>query len=307
MSYNINSNDWTITNPLLTLSDTSYNFIKYLNGNWSSISCSNNTIAAVNSYILFNMIFLSTDSGNTWTNITGDVGSVNLSYVYISNNNILLSAIRHGYYLSNLNPINWNFNTNYSFTASVCSTNGTIISGVDNNIYVSTNGGTSFTEFNTGPNMICIGMNATGSLIIAGGGNQIYLSTNSGTSFSSQNFNNSSIVSISTDASGSNIVLGTTENISLSTDSGSTWSNIYTVNANDTLCCVYITSDGSVIYGATLNNSICYSSDAGTSWSFTYPNNKNQNNWSSITSNSNGSTVYACINGDHIYTVNATI
>jgi hypothetical protein len=319
---------WNILNPLISTKGTNYSFLQYLKGNWFSLSCSNNgeTVLAVNTYLPLNMIFLSNNYGSTWQNITGSIGSVNLGYVCNSENvsDIYLTSPYHDLYVSNNSGSTWvsyksqvtDPNVNFNSLYVGCSNDGTIVLTIILSysqvylVFLSSDSGSTFNQILTSYTSeiwsgVAVSGNGNTMVIIATNGTCL-LSTDSGNTWNNITFdNNPNWCSVSIDSTGLNIVLASSNGyIYFSSNNGSTWASC----APQSLpwSCVYITSEANVIFAAAINNTIYYSYNNGSSWTPTYPNNKSTNNWSSITASSDGSVVYACINGGDIYSATST-
>jgi photosystem II stability/assembly factor-like uncharacterized protein len=301
---------------------TQYNFLQYILGNWMSINCNKNgsNIIAVNAYLPLNMIFLSTDYGSSWSNITGSIGNVNLSDACIdySGNNISLAAIRHAYYVSNNSGDSWNEysnNTSASFITSnstgeivlLAEGYGSTTSKSGSTVLLSTNYGSTTTTIleNYKYNWSSVSMNSSGTtMIVTSQTGYCFLSTDSGDNWSQINIPIYIWSSSSIDETGDNLCLCSLDGyIYFSSNAGTTWESC--APSSLTWSCISISSSANVIFACAVNNNIYYSSNKGTSWNSTSPNNS-PSNWSSITTNSDGTLVAACVNGGNIYIANTT-
>ena len=330
---------WNILNPLLSFKNTNYNFLQYIKGNWISLSCSSTgeTLFCVDAFVPLPLIFISTNYGSTWQNITGlnangtiynrNFGNVcnssDATYVYLTSprndcytsNNSGSTWVSYEAYFSTLPSYEYKFASQYI----ACSSDGTLILTslvitqtlpVTYYVYLSSDSGSTFNQILTSYTSeiwsgVAVSGNGNTMVIIATNGTCL-LSTDSGNTWNNITFdNNPTWSSLSIDSTGLNIVLSSSNGyIYFSSNNGSTW--VSCAPQSLPWSCVYITSNANVIFAAAINNTIYYSSNNGSSWTPTYPNNKSTNNWSSITASSDGSVVYACINGGDIYSATST-
>lgn len=323
MQYEIGN--WTMVNPLLIMANTEYNFLQYTLGNWVSCSCNNegNIVAVINSYLPLNMIFLSSNYGQTWTNITNNIGNVNLSSVSVdpSSNFISLAAIRHAVYTSNNLGQSWteylfnqsNINNSYAFIASGLNGQNILVTNSYNpgftyqGTYLSLDAGLNFTEILVEYNSnhwSGVDMNSSGtSMVICSTTGYCFLSSDSGSTWTQLSVPNYKWNCITIDLTGNNIgIASQTGEIYISNDSGNTWSSC-SPNNNLIWKCICISANANVIYAGAINSNIYYTTNNGTTWSITSPS-LYPSSWKSISMSNDGSVVYACVDGGNIYVMN---
>ena len=310
--------NWTTTsNPLQIFSGTQNNFLQYILGNWTSISCdsSGQNLIIINSYLPLNNIFISNNYGNQWNNLTTSLGNINLSQAVITPNAncICLAAIRKGIYISNNSGGSWGsweeyLSENGIQNSIACSSNGQIILTIGcldyQNYYLlmSTNNGINFINPPT-PSIDWnyVSMNSLGTIMAAcSSDGQCYISNDTGTTWTPSYLPKYNWNSISMDSTGNNIVICSLNGfIYISNNSGSSWTLCSPINL--TWNSVFISSNANIIFATALNSSdIYYSTSNGTNWLTTSPN-PNSTNWGAICCNNDGSIVYTCINGGFIY------
>lgn len=323
MAYNIGN--WVMVNPLSIMANTEYNFLQYTLGNWICCSCNSlgNIVVAINSYLPLNMAFLSTDYGKTWTNITNNIGNVNLSCVYIDKNSnyISLASIRHAVYVSNnlgqswteflFNPLN--LNNSFAFVASGSNGQNILVANSYNpeftyqGTYLSLDAGVNFTQILTpydSYHWSGVAMNSSGtSMVICSVTGYCFLSSDSGSTWTQLSIPLYKWNGITIDSTGNYIAICSQDGyIYISTNAGNTW-NSCSPNNNFIWRCICISSTANVIYAGALNNNIYYTTNNGVSWQMTSPNSY-PSYWTSISMNSDGSVVYACVDGGNIYVMN---
>jgi len=174
--------------------------------------------------------------------------------------------------------------------------------GLYNNVFISTDVAQSF-------NLTTLGSHSWSSVCVNSNGNVIvtcsydgyvYISNNSGLNWNSVNLSNYCWSSVSIDSTGNNIVICSLDGyIYISNNGGTFWSSC-SPNNNLNWSCVCISSTSNVIFATAIYDNIYYSINNGNTWTMTSPDGVNRN-WSSITTNSDGSYVYACVNGGYIY------
>lgn len=310
--------NWNKTsNPLQLFSETQFNFLTYILGNWVCVACdqTGENIVAINQYLPLNNIFISNNQGNNWTNITTPLGNINLAQVAITSNaeTLCLAAVYHAVYVSNNSGQTWNqYLTNDDVRNCIaCSSDGQYIITVQGGIQklsISSDNGFTFNIFPgiNIPNIDSIfwnsvAINSDGTIATACSSNSVcvilYPNTNN---WFQANLPLYEWNSISMDSTGNNIVICCLNGyIYISTNTGNSWNSCAPSKLiwNN----VVISRNANIIFATALNsNYIYYSTNNGSSWSTTFPN-PNSSNWGSICCNNDGSIVYACINGGYIY------
>jgi hypothetical protein len=300
---------WSKTsNPLKTFS----NFLQYILGNWASISCDSTgtTVAVVNTYLPVNQIFISKNSGSSWTNLTTPIGNVNLSQVIITPNgtNLCLTAFNHALYVSNNSGSKWDeYLTDSSvYNCSAYSSNGEIIlvnCSSGKNLQLSINSGINFNIISSIPSdsWNSLTMNSSGTIMAAcSRDGYCYISNNTGNTWFNSSLPSNQWNSISMDSTGNNIVICSLNGyIYFSNNAGIDWASCSASNLvwNN----IYISLNANIIFAtATNSNNIYYSTNYGSNWATTSPTNYSTN-WGGICCNNDGSIVYTCINGGYIY------
>lgn len=176
--------------------------------NCSSISCSNNgsivlAVASVGS------VYISIDYGVTWTNIAQNspINSLafwtktainnNGSIMYITSNTNIVKSINSGSSWTSIHPIS------APWLAIDCSSDGEVIvtAGTNTRIYISRDGGSSWTARESSRSWRDISISSDGTKILATSLDGLYLSIDSGTTWDyiNTNINNPYIVNISPD------------------------------------------------------------------------------------------------------------
>eukprot|EP00955_Chlamydomonas_euryale_P068527 360145-Chlamydomonas_euryale.AAC.2 len=133
-------------------------------------------------------IYMSTDSGSTWSQLAG---SNILSYSAVamsSDGTVIVAATKNGYiYYSSDSGLSWGPLTaggSRTWTDVAISSSGTVISaGASTSVYTSTDSGASWSSKSIGANVLGIAMKGTGDVIFATRRAGLYRSVNSGTSF----------------------------------------------------------------------------------------------------------------------------
>ncbi len=227
-------------------------------------------------------IYLSTDNGGTWAQVTGLPINLTIYSLAISGSNTF-AGTNKGVYLSTDNGNTWNaVNTGIPDTtiSSLTVSGSNIFAGTEfNGIYLSSDNGNSWNAINTGmPTHTTVQSIAiSGSNIWAGThGDGIYLSTNNGSNWTAMNngidIKSGSYLFIpSIGISGSNIFLGIYyEGVLLSTNNGSTWSQAQ-VNTGlpNPLTITSIVISGTHVFAGTADSydsPIYMSNDNGNTW-----------------------------------------
>jgi photosystem II stability/assembly factor-like uncharacterized protein len=169
-------------------------------------------------------IYVSADSGNTWTQ-TGSLASTAWNAVAMSaDGNKLFAAILNGSIYTSTN-----FGTNWTATSAPSKAWVCLASSVDgmelaaaaqnDHIFVSTNAGTTWTTNAQSDSWTSIASTADGRRLLASAGSGTYLSTNSGSLWT---LVSSNIGQVASSADGRKLVIAGSA-IYTSSDSGTTW------------------------------------------------------------------------------------
>ena len=251
-------------------------------------------------------IYISTDSGITWTNSNNSPFNYWTGLTSSSDGTKLAACSGGGVYTSTDSGLTWtNINTT-SFSGITSNSDGTKLAAYVSNgeIYTSTNSGVNWTKSNS-PALAwyCITSNSDGTKLAAGTLNgKIYTSTDSGINWS--NSNNSPVnywnaITSSSDGTKLAAVIAYSK-IYTSTDSGITWSN-----SNDSLAnrwgCITSSSDGinlTAAAGAGVAGDIYISTNGGSNWTKT---SAPSGDWRFITSSSDGKKLAGVISMGNIY------
>ncbi|MBF0504546.1 MAG: BatD family protein [Candidatus Omnitrophica bacterium] len=198
-----------------------------------------------------------------------------------------------------------------------------ILLDVYNGLYISTNGGASWSQYNPSTYHYTYwravpAMSSDGSHVMAGSyqyHGRLYLSVNGGVIWSEtrpagDNDLNWSVTAMSGDASHLLAGVGSLSGrLYLSSDGGAHWVEIQPDGNNDeNWNTAAISSDGSHLIVGEYNNGttnrgrLFFSKDGGATWSETQPAGATEQYWKFVTTSSDGSHFMAGINGGQIYT-----
>jgi len=285
--------------------------------NWNSIASSadGNRLAAVAAAVTSGTggIFISTDSGATWTGPNGDTSSPWRSIASSADGSRLVAAIGGSSGIGGIytnSGASWGKalagGVNWSSVAS--SADGSRLAAAISNsssggIYTSANSGATWSQtVGTARNWVAVASSADGSKLAAavyGGG--IYTSANWSQATSAGNKNWTSIAS---SADGSRLAATVSGGvIYTSGDSGSTWAADNVPAANWTS--IASSADGSKLAAVAAAGGIYLSSNGGSTW--TQANPTNGAAWSCIASSADGSKLAATILGGGIYHSQASL
>ncbi len=178
-------------------------------------------------------IYLSTDDGISWNNVSGGI----------------------------------NFGKIYAFAVISNGAGGKdVFAGTDRGIYLSTNTGTSWSAVNYGlTDSAVTSLAVIGTNLFAGTRDGVFVTTNNGTTWSSANSGSTSNEISSLAVSGTDIFAGTwDQGVFLSRDYGVTWTSVNNgLHENDVnaLACI-----GTNVFAGVMDGAIYRSTDNGTSW-----------------------------------------
>ncbi len=195
------------------------------------------------------------------------------------------------------------------------------LNSVDGKIFISHNGGTSWTDIspNGASEWHSIAISGNGSKIVAiadDDTSQAYISTNGGTSWTTSAVDNvMGWESLSISDNGNKVLIGgeNSQNassfIDISDDGGANWTNVSPDNGNmvfttrttmsasgDKIAVSTYGYDGSDYY-----DTVSFSSNDGTSWTTVTPNAADPNNWSALAISGNGTMLSVQDNNDVMY------
>lgn len=134
----------------------------------------------------FGGVYLSTNNGMNWTNISKGVFNSYIQTIVADNNNLYVGTESNGLYVSTDNGLNWNKMENgipstQSIRTILKYDNYIIIGTAFDGIYVSSNNGISWIQSNSGLRFLNINaLVKSGNKIFAGTGSGLYYSTNYG-------------------------------------------------------------------------------------------------------------------------------
>jgi len=193
-----------------------------------------NILAGVDIGVGTGEIFLSTDAGASWTNVSRGVNFGKVSAFAIETNGIGGKQV------------------------FACS---------DRGVYLSTNTGASWSQINNGlKDRHVTSLAILGTRVFAGTRGGVFESSNSGTTWASTSLGLTSKLVSSLSVSGSNLFLGTwDQGVFLSADSGKSWTSISNglySNCVNALGCI-----GNNLLAGFMDGTVCRSTDFGTSWS----------------------------------------
>lgn len=273
-----------------------------------------------------NSIFISTNSGITWTPSGVDLGGLGWDWNYLASSmdgSQLLAAPFLGLLcISTDAGTTWNFTgpspgmfgAEYYWTGVASSPDGTKLAataysqdGAINNglIFISTNSGATWTQAN-------ITFDVCWSIAFAAGGNDliagvmddsIYISTNSGATWFASGSTNEIFWSVAPSADSSQIVASSYlfGQIYISKDSGRNWTLANAPNA--VWQAIASSADGSKLVAAVSGGQIFTSNDSGTTWTAA---DAPSTNWISVAISADGNKLAAAAKGGGIWIAQTT-
>jgi hypothetical protein len=291
---------------------------------WLSVSISSNgqVMAACSSNSAGGYVYLSNNSGTTWTaSTTLSTSQLNFSSVALSQTGqyILASVTSGNLYVSANTGSSWTTISSVpvqSWTDVFVSSTGQVMVAVGTAIqpYVSTNFGTtwSISTLGSAQNYSAVTTSATGQYIAASAsGGQIYLSTNTGTNWSVlSNSTTANWTSISMSGTGQIIIASANgpvnaQSLYLSNNFGLTWTSLNNISAlpnNGSWSGVSISTDGLRIVATTNTGYIYTSINAGTTWTVSTSTADAPRPWQFVAISGDGSKAIAITNPGQVYT-----
>jgi hypothetical protein len=245
-------------------------------------------------------IYVSTDSGITWSGPYGNLANANWYAVASSADGSKLAAAINGGGIYTNSGTSWTITsapTGLQWDSLASSADGTklIAAAYGSGIYVSTNSGTSWPQPEGGANWISVASSADGAKLVAaiyGGG--IY--GNSGGSWGQEYGAPASgnWYAVASSADGSKLVaVASGGGIYTSVNSGGSWTQ-QTGAPNANWSSVASSSDGSKLTAVVYGGGIYTSSNFGVTWA--QQNNAPVKNWYSIASSADGTKLAAVVN-----------
>jgi photosystem II stability/assembly factor-like uncharacterized protein len=271
--------------------------------NWNSIAISDDGTKQT-AVITGDYIYVSTDSGNTWTAKATD--SIRTWYtVAMSSDGTKQTAIENGgqIYVSTDSGNTWDpKDSNREWYSVAMSSDGTKQTAVENGgqIYVSTDSGNTWDPKDSNREWYSVAMSSDGTkqtAVVNGG--KIYVSTDSGnnwTEYQSNRFWTS--VAMSSDGT-KQIAVASFNQIYVSSDSGSSWASRPNVGNNEDWISVAMSNDGSKQVAAVFGGFVYISTDSGATW--TTRSQTANKYWKSVAITANGATIVGAAYDDQIY------
>jgi hypothetical protein len=226
----------------------------------------NNFFAGINSGQNIGGVFLSTNSGTSWTHTSFN----NQSVYSLTTNGIIVYAgtFFFGVYKSTDNGTNWTQTSLNNQSVYSLATNGNnVFAGTDfNGVYKSTNNGTNWTQTSLNNRnvytLVTNGNNVfAGTAIYSTNGYGVYLSTNNGTTWAQTALNNVSVYSLTLIVN--NLFAGTRDSgVYRSTNNGTNWTHTSLNNQN----VISLAIDGNNIFAGTSDSGVYVSNDNGANW-----------------------------------------
>jgi photosystem II stability/assembly factor-like uncharacterized protein len=210
----------------------------------------------------------STNSGDTWTDVTGYSTSTLHGLAVNDSGHVFAGQPQGGVYYTKDEGANWLTNNQvhdpYVF---IFTKKGTLLTGTrDSGIYRSTNNGTSWIKRNTdisGHEVTSFAINSKGD-IYAAANSFIYYSTNDGDTWNKTTGTTGANV-LAFDSK-DNLYSGVIWGIEKSTDGGATWKANYDGIGNTAIFSIAITSDDKIFAGGLFSTKVYVSTDGGDTW-----------------------------------------
>jgi hypothetical protein len=215
-------------------------------------------------------LYLSSDSGNSWTNIThmGYSGDRVVSALITSGDSIF-AGCDQGIYSLKYNGSNWNAVDSFKTLGPVyrlAISGDTIFAGLDGDVFMSPNSGGTWVDMNIGsPDVYTEALAISGNTIFAGSEMGVLIYTKSGSSWNYVNLalNDYNVTCLS--IKGNNIFAGMGDNgVYTSLVNGSVWSAVNT-GLTDTIVNA-LAINGNNIYAGTQGGGVFLSSNNGGNW-----------------------------------------
>lgn len=263
-------------------------------------------------------MYISTDSGNTWNNVTSAGGKKKWSQAAILSDASTIWSLSDYVWKSSDMGSSWNklsipLSAKMDWKRITSSGDGSKLAIAYNgwskysNIYVSNDSGQNWVEATTLPIDEKIGslkFTKDGSRLLAGVGGEVYTSNNLGTSWTNIYVSTGSVKNIAVSSSGSIILVAIGTILSISDNSGQTWEDFtpYNRTSFDNMAMsdngnnIFIGGAGSMQYNGHqwLEGiaTVWRSGDSGNTWIEITPSaNNSYDDWSSLTSSSDGTKV----------------
>ncbi len=216
-------------------------------------------------------VFLSTNSGASWTEVNTGLTSTDVYALALSGTNLFAGTASGGVFVSTNNGTRWTqVNTGLTNTnVSSLAVNGSnLFAGTrGGGVFLSTNSGASWTEVNSGlttTDLFALAFSGT-NLFAATNGGGVFLSTNNGTSWTMVNsgLTATSVYCLAPDLSG-NLFAGSGLGAFRSTNNGGNWtavSNGLTVSS-----VLALGVSGADLFAGTFGGGVFLSTNSGTNW-----------------------------------------
>ncbi len=211
-------------------------------------------------------IRISSNGGSTWSSALSTVTPTQIA-VSATGSKIFLATRQDRIYVSTDSGANWVTRDSSRFWASIaCSSDGSYVSAGDGNgVYVSTDGGSTFTQrIPNSHNWPGLALSSDGSKQVACGSTEVRTSTDFGTTWTvRRNISGANYNAAASSADGTRLfVAQSAGQMLVSTDSGATWTGTgSSLNWNGVAC----SADGMSAV-ATDSSNVYVSTDGGSTW-----------------------------------------
>jgi len=250
-------------------------------------------------------IFLSTNSGTSWTPVNTGLTNINVNAFAVSGTNLFAGTEGDGVFRSTNNGTSWSataaLTTPYVYALAVSpAPAGNLFAGADGDgVFLSTNNGTSWTLVSSGlTNARIFALSASGANLFAGTfGGGVFLSTNSGTSWTaaSSGLTNADVNALA--VSGTDLFASTAGGVFRSTNNGTSWTSANAGLPPGVPVLSVAVSDTNLFAG-TDGNGVFRSTNSGTNWTAASTGLTNTVTWVLAVS---GSYLIAGSNGDGVW------
>jgi outer membrane protein assembly factor BamB len=214
-------------------------------------------------------VFLSTDNGSSWSQVSTGLTNTNVHALVVSGTNLFAGTFGGGVFLSTDNGSSWSAVNNgltSTYIYSLIFSGENLFAGTDDGLFLSTNNGSSWTHINTGlPNSSIYDFAISGTNLFAGTGSGVLLSTNNGSSWTAVSSGLTTTLVWSLVVSGTNLFAGTyAGGVFLSTNNGSSWSAVNTGLINTFVGALVVS--GTNLFAGTWYGGVFLSTNNGSSW-----------------------------------------